>query len=84
MHDLQMGHRYLVHLRVEDRTARNIQVVRIGGMALDMAIGLGVALDIGVELEAYPYPAPNPSSRAHAQFLSSYGVELLSHIRSSV
>ena len=39
----------LVHLGVEDRMARIIQVVRVARVALDMPIGVGVARDIGLD-----------------------------------
>ena len=78
------GHPGLVHLRMEDRTARITQVVRIARMALEMAIGVGVARDIGDDCEAYPYAALYPTSNAKEEHLSNSGEELSSDIRSSV
>ena len=79
---LSAGHPGLVHLRVEDRMARIIQVLQVPRMALDMAIGVVVARDIGVDREANRYSALYPSSGADAQFRSGSGVEPFSDIRS--
>ena len=59
----------LVHLRVEDRMARIIQVVYVARIALDMSIGIGVARDIGLDCEAYHYGALYPNSSAEAEHL---------------
>ena len=78
------GHPGLVHLRMEDRTARITQVVRIARMALDMAIGVGVVRDIAADRDAYPNAALYPSSSAKEEHLSNSGEELSSDIGSSV
>ena len=78
------GHPGLVNLRAEVRRARNIQILRVARMALDMAIGVGVAREIGVDCEAYPDAALYPCSSGEAEPLSSSGVEPSNDIRSSV
>ena len=78
------GHPGLVPLRVEDRTALIIQIVRVPRMALEMAIGEGVAPDIGVDRDAYPYAALNPCASAEVEPLSNSGEELSGDIGSSV
>ena len=78
------GHPGLVRVRMEDRTARISQVVRVALKAIDMAFGVGLAREIGFDCEAYPYSALYPSSRGEAQPLSSSVVEPFSDIGSSV
>ena len=78
------GHQGLVHRRLEDRTARIIQIVRIARMDVDVVIGVGVARDIGDDCEAYPHAALYPCSSAEAEPISSSGVEPSSEISSSV
>ena len=78
------GHPGLVHLRAEVRRARNIQILRVAHMALDMATGLGAAREFGIDCEGYRDAALYPYSSAEAESISRSGVDPSSHIGSSV
>lgn len=75
------GHPDLVHLRVEDLTARISQIVRVDRTALDMHIGVGVDGNIDVECEADPYAALHASSSREAEYVSYSGAEPSSDIK---